>query len=391
MKKVVIGLLVIGLFFSQKTVAFADICTPVITPRPPIEPGTEVTVTYDLSSQTDLSGYVIKGYNTGSLLQNPYDLSSQDTDLLSKTVSSRHTVQADINIWLERNGNRVCGTRETTIDTQTVEPTCSAGAITVVGLDAAGNEITDYTFNDPTLRVKFNRSSTQNFPSPSIGLGAYGLVLKDSGNSALNGGNAITQVSFDPNSGQAFINNDYIDFANPGVGQYYISIGTYSPRGTGGGAISILDYTGNDVAGCRQLFVVSEDGENTPPTNPTSSEYDICEQIPDKSSQAWQNCDTCRNKSPRGIWTAVGCIQTDTKTIVTQVVQMGLGLAGGVALLMIVAAGFLFSTSQNDPKKVTEARDLMTSAIIGLLFIIFSVTILQFVGVTILRIPGFGG
>jgi hypothetical protein len=72
-------------------------------------------------------------------------------------------------------------------------------------------------------------------------------------------------------------------------------------------------------------------------------------------------------------------------------IQIGLGLAGGIALLMIIAAGFLLTTSQNDPKKVTEAKELVTSAVIGLLFIVFSVTILQFIGVTILRIPGFGG
>jgi len=114
--------------------------------------------------------------------------------------------------------------------------------------------------------------------------------------------------------------------------------------------------------------------------------YQICNQIPPGNQK--QKCEQCH---PEGIWTAVGCIKTNATSIVTEVVQIGLGLAGGIALLMIIAAGFLFSTSQNDPKKVTEARDLITSAIIGLLFIVFSITILQFIGVSILRIPGFGG
>jgi len=91
-----------------------------------------------------------------------------------------------------------------------------------------------------------------------------------------------------------------------------------------------------------------------------------------------------------GIWTAVGCIKAQPQDIVAQLVQIGLGVAGGIALLMMLAAAFLFSTSQGDPKRTNQARDLLTSAVIGLLFIIFSVTILQFIGVTILRIPDFG-
>jgi hypothetical protein len=91
-----------------------------------------------------------------------------------------------------------------------------------------------------------------------------------------------------------------------------------------------------------------------------------------------------------GIYTSLGCIGASSETIVTQLVRIGLGIAGGVALLMILAGAFIFSTSQGEPKKASEAKELITSAVLGLIFIIFSVTILQFIGVTILRIPGFG-
>ncbi len=92
-----------------------------------------------------------------------------------------------------------------------------------------------------------------------------------------------------------------------------------------------------------------------------------------------------------GLYTAVGCIGIDQESIITQLVRIGLGIAGGVALLMILAGAFMLSTSQGEPKVAGEAKELITSAVIGLLFIIFSVTILQFIGVTILHIPGFGG
>lgn len=92
----------------------------------------------------------------------------------------------------------------------------------------------------------------------------------------------------------------------------------------------------------------------------------------------------------QGIYTAVGCIPANSESIVAQMVKIGLGIAGGVALLMILAGSFMLSTSQGEPKRAGEAKELITSAVMGLLFIIFSVAILQFIGVTILRIPGFG-
>jgi len=42
------------------------------------------------------------------------------------------------------------------------------------------------------------------------------------------------------------------------------------------------------------------------------------------------------------------------------------------------------------PEALKDARDQLISAIIGLIFIIFSLVILQIIGVDILRIPGFG-
>lgn len=91
-----------------------------------------------------------------------------------------------------------------------------------------------------------------------------------------------------------------------------------------------------------------------------------------------------------GIYTAVGCIGADSESIVTRLVRIGIGLAGGIALLMILAGAFLFTTSQGEPKRASQAKELITSAIMGLVFIIFSVTLLQFIGVEILHIPGFG-
>lgn len=129
--------------------------------------------------------------------------------------------------------------------------------------------------------------------------------------------------------------------------------------------------------------------------------YFLCDQLP-QGSQAKQNCIRCAtggggvenpgdDESRKGIWTAIGCIKREPQNIVASLIQVGLMMGGGIALLMILAAGFLISTSQGDPKKVSDAKELITAAITGLLFIIFSVVMLQFIGFSVFKLPGFGG
>ena len=67
-----------------------------------------------------------------------------------------------------------------------------------------------------------------------------------------------------------------------------------------------------------------------------------------------------------------------------------MGIGGGIAFLLILVAGFMIITSQGSPDKIQAGKELLTSAIAGLLLIIFSVFILELIGVDILEIPGFG-
>ena len=66
-----------------------------------------------------------------------------------------------------------------------------------------------------------------------------------------------------------------------------------------------------------------------------------------------------------------------------------LSISGAIALLLIMISGYRLMTSAGNPEKVKGAREQLTSALIGLLFILFSLVILQIIGVDILRIPGF--
>ena len=86
--------------------------------------------------------------------------------------------------------------------------------------------------------------------------------------------------------------------------------------------------------------------------------------------------------------TAIGNIITHPEAFVGNLFAILLSLSGGVALILIIISGYRLMTSQGNPEKVQQAREQLTSAIIGLLFIIFSLAILQIIGVDILRIPG---
>lgn len=90
--------------------------------------------------------------------------------------------------------------------------------------------------------------------------------------------------------------------------------------------------------------------------------------------------------------TAIGCIPTEPGGFVSFLLKYLIGLGGMVAFFLILAAGFQILTSSGNPEKLEGAKQLLTSAIIGLFFIVFSVVILQIIGVNILgNPPGFPG
>lgn len=68
--------------------------------------------------------------------------------------------------------------------------------------------------------------------------------------------------------------------------------------------------------------------------------------------------------------------------------------AGIAALIFIIISGIKFLTSGGDPKQVEGARNTMTYAIIGLVVILLSFAILNFIsditGVQCIKIFGFG-
>jgi hypothetical protein len=91
----------------------------------------------------------------------------------------------------------------------------------------------------------------------------------------------------------------------------------------------------------------------------------------------------------KAINTAIGCIPLgDQNEFLVFILRWAIGIAGGVSFLLIVYSGFVIMTAGGDKRKVQAGRELLTAAISGLILIIFSVFILDLIGVRILQIPG---
>ena len=90
------------------------------------------------------------------------------------------------------------------------------------------------------------------------------------------------------------------------------------------------------------------------------------------------------------ISTALGCIDvSNVNALTVSILKLGIGIGGGIAFLLMLLAVFMIMTSAGDPKRLQAGQELITSALMGLLLIIFSVFLLQFIGITVLGIPGF--
>ena len=89
----------------------------------------------------------------------------------------------------------------------------------------------------------------------------------------------------------------------------------------------------------------------------------------------------------RGINTAIGCIpKNDTQLLAEFFLRWGMGLAGGFSLLLIIYGGFLVMTASGNPKKAQAGKEVITSAIGGIIFLIFSMFVLRVVGIDILKL-----
>jgi len=77
--------------------------------------------------------------------------------------------------------------------------------------------------------------------------------------------------------------------------------------------------------------------------------------------------------------TAIGLGTSDVRTTISKIINAFMGLLGIVAVVIILLGGFKWMTAAGNEEKVSEAKKLIMSGIIGLIIIMSAYAIAQFV------------
>jgi hypothetical protein len=112
----------------------------------------------------------------------------------------------------------------------------------------------------------------------------------------------------------------------------------------------------------------------------------------------WDKCFTCLYPTPnqypnpadKKYYTMFGCVDTNAGFFVQKTLNIVFGIAGGLTFLSVIYGSVVVLTSKGEPLNIQNGKEIITSSLIGLLLIIFSVFLLKVVGVDILKIPGIG-
>ena len=91
----------------------------------------------------------------------------------------------------------------------------------------------------------------------------------------------------------------------------------------------------------------------------------------------------------KGIDTALGCMPFETAGFTTGLLSFLAGTAGAISLVLMLVATIQIMTGGDNAEQVKKGKELFTGAITGLLFIIFSVTLLKIIAGDIIQLPGF--
>jgi hypothetical protein len=132
-------------------------------------------------------------------------------------------------------------------------------------------------------------------------------------------------------------------------------------------------------------------GENFESATGCSTDYKCGTNCSAPSTSTGSDVSKCDDNTA-GIQTAIGCIHVlgSSEEFLSDILRWAVGIGGGIAFLLILYAGFMIMTASGSPDRLKAGQELLTSAISGLILLIFSVFILKFIGVDILGLCNFG-
>lgn len=111
-------------------------------------------------------------------------------------------------------------------------------------------------------------------------------------------------------------------------------------------------------------------------------DYAYTSQFDLENCRAYGDENQCRCLENGGIWIAIGCVDPTPVGVLTRLVQLGLGIMGGVALIQIIYAGIMYQSGNEE--KIRKAREQLLATLTGLAVLVFSVLIVQILGVNLL-------
>lgn len=186
------------------------------------------------------------------------------------------------------------------------------------------------------------------------------------------------------------------------------NVGTYSEGGPYNVEIFKNSSWLSGVGGCTQGDLVAQGSftiSNQPgisgsctslPANTITEQKLVVKQCGDIDSNGFKiicgeaGGDTCSTDELHpGFKTAIGCIHTNPTEFVKDFMTFLIAVAGGLTFLMMLLGAFEMLTSAGNPESLNNGRSRLTSAVIGLLFIIFAVLLMQIIGIGFLKLPGF--
>ena len=95
------------------------------------------------------------------------------------------------------------------------------------------------------------------------------------------------------------------------------------------------------------------------------------------------------NCGDQAIDTALGCMPVSTEGFTSALLTFLAGTAGAISLIIMLMATIQIMTGGDNAEQVKKGKELFTGAITGLLFIIFSVTLLKIIAGDVIQLPGF--
>lgn len=239
--------------------------------------------------------------------------------------------------------------------------------------------------------------------------GIYTIDLKLNPQSGMIGDTFMANVSLKKTADQSPVSNQLVDIKT--ITSPQTLLGSVTTDASGNSSINISNQVNGLSPGTHtvraitelnnEVFYNDEDFNLTLPAGQTCTQakIDECKLRTDgKTSCINDTCTTLATAGASGepcpdgsnkLKTALGCVSTDPQQLILALLRLVSYASGGIALLLMAIGAIQMIASAGSPEALKEGQQRFTSAVIGLLFILFSVLLLQIIGVDLLDLPGF--